>query len=521
MSPRCSLVLSCVLLAWVSTAAAPAWAADEELVDAAIGLFQEKDKDLRALGFEQVRGEAKGAANTAKFAAQLPKLSADAQAGLLSALADRGDAAALPAIVELAGKSPDEPVRVAAIKAVGKLGDGASLPLLVKAAESKSEVERAAAQDALVHLGGADTSALLAAEAAQGSPERRAFVIDVLATRRALDQVPELLPGAVDRDPAVRYATMAALAQFGKPEHLPVMLSGVLKATEGPERDAAEKAVVAVCGRIEQADQRAVPISAAMEKLSEEEQLSLYPLLGKVGGAALLTALEGDLQSTNAARRAAALEALCLWPDATVADELKALATDATHDADRDMTFRAFVRVGALRDKRPEKERFERLQQAMALAKTPEEQKTVLRACRQVYLVESLRFALPFLDQPDFQQLACETIVELAHHREVREPNKAEFDPALDRVRELSTDEVVKQRAQIYKAGQTWLRPQRPPQKFDAAAARVLQASAEEEAKEQAEEAARRDMVRGLSVAAGLLVLAAIVFVSLYKRTGS
>lgn len=496
-------------------------AADDDLVNAVIGLFQEKDKDLRAVGFEQVRTQAKGAANTAKFAAELPKLPAEAQTGLLSALADRGDAAALPAIVELVGTSREEPVRVAAIKAVGKLGDGANLPLLVKAAETKSEAERAAVQDALVRLGGSDTNALLAAEAAQGSPEMRAFLIDVLATRRALDQVPKLLLGAVDRDPAVRYATMAALAQFAKPEHLPVMLQGVLKATEGPERDAAEKAVVAVCGRIEQADQRAVPISAAMEKLPADEQLVLYPLLGKVGGAAALTALEGDLQSTNEARRTAALEALCQWPDATVADELKALAVDATDRADRDLTFRAFVRVGALRDKRPEQERFERLHQAMALAKTPDEKKAVLRACRQVYLVDSLRFVLPYLDRPEFRDVACETIVELAHHREVREPHKAEFDPALDRIRELSTDEVVKQRALLYKTGQTWLRPQRPPQKFDAAAARVLQAAAEEEAQEQAEDAARQEMLRGLSVAAGLLLVGGIVYVSLYKPARS
>jgi len=58
-----------------------------------------------------------------------------------------------------------------------------------------------------------------------------------------------------------------------------------------------------------------------------------------------------------------------------------------------------------------------------------------------------------------FAGVACETIVELAHHREVREPNKAEFDEVLDRVMQISQDAVVKDRAQRYKNGQTWVRP--------------------------------------------------------------
>ena len=56
-------------------------------------------------------------------------------------------------------------------------------------------------------------------------------------------------------------------------------------------------------------------------------------------------------------------------------------------------------------------------------------------------------------------QPACETIVELAHHRELREPNKSEFDPALDKVIKLSTDAVVVDRANRYKKGETWARP--------------------------------------------------------------
>ena len=95
----------------------------DELVPLVVNLLRDKDKDMRALGLEQVRTQAKGEAATRQFAAQLPQLPPDVQAALLGALADRGDAAARPAIVDLLAASHDEPVRVAAIRALGFLGE--------------------------------------------------------------------------------------------------------------------------------------------------------------------------------------------------------------------------------------------------------------------------------------------------------------------------------------------------------------------------------------------------------------
>ena len=99
----------------------------DELVQMVIKLLSEQDKDLRAVGLDQIRNEAKGAAATKQFAAQLPKLSAAEQVGLLGALADRGDHAALPAVIGLLNNSDDETVRVAAVTTIGSLGDSTHL----------------------------------------------------------------------------------------------------------------------------------------------------------------------------------------------------------------------------------------------------------------------------------------------------------------------------------------------------------------------------------------------------------
>ncbi len=76
-----------ICLAFTCGLSATSLAEDEtggELIQLVIDFLGDKDNDVRALGLEQVRSEAKGQAATERFAAQLPKLPADAQVGLLS-----------------------------------------------------------------------------------------------------------------------------------------------------------------------------------------------------------------------------------------------------------------------------------------------------------------------------------------------------------------------------------------------------------------------------------------------------
>ena len=101
------------------------------------------------------------------------------------------------------------------------------------------------------------------------------------------------------------------------------------------------------------------------------------------------------------------------------------------------------------------------MKEAIKAAKTPEEQLLVINRTRTAYAVESGRFMLPYVDEPQFAQVACESIVEIAHHREVRDPNKSEFDKALDKIMQITKDPVVVDRAQRYKRGETWERPKK------------------------------------------------------------
>ncbi len=98
----------------------------------------------------------------------------------------------------------------------------------------------------------------------------------------------------------------------------------------------------------------------------------------------------------------------------------------------------------------------------MAMSTRDTERDFVLQRAQAIRIPETLRFVAPYMNQQRYAQRACETVVELAHHRNLREPNKAEFDLALDKVMQTSKDATVVERANRYKKGQTWARPITP-----------------------------------------------------------
>ena len=72
---------------------------DDAVIQMVADLVGDPDRDMRALGYQQIREEMPGEAATKKFAQLLPSLTPKARAGLLEALGDRGDPAALEAVL--------------------------------------------------------------------------------------------------------------------------------------------------------------------------------------------------------------------------------------------------------------------------------------------------------------------------------------------------------------------------------------------------------------------------------------
>ncbi len=455
--PRLALgVLLCASIAFGFAAAAPA---QDDLIQLVVGLLDDPDKEVRALAFEQVRNEVPGEAATRKFAELLPNLPADTQIGLLSALADRGDKAAASSVRELLAKNSDEQVRVAAIKALGNLGEADDLASLVKFVTTGSPDEMAAARRSLVVLPGNEVSAAMATELSKSAATVRVLLIEMLTSRRASDAVPAILDAAIDDNADVRRAAMVALGQLAEPDHISRMVQGVLKAEQSREREAAEKAVMLVCHRASDPEEGSRLLLEAMDALPKQDHTILLSTLGRVGGTAALERIETAVSDSDPDIHDAAVRALCNWPDASIAFRLLELARTEEHAEHRRMALRSMIRVAPLPDDRSDQLRLDLMRTAMAMCQEDADRLWVLERAGAVRAVETLRFVGPYMDQPKYREQACLTVVELAHHSALRESHKEEFSSALDHVIEISKNATVIDRAQRYKRGETWVRP--------------------------------------------------------------
>ena len=458
--PRSTSMRARVLcLLFVALIGCPAIAADgsDPLIEALVGLLSDPDADMRALAYEQVRTEAKGEAATKAFAAKLSTLSPEPQAGLIRALAIRGDQAAKPAILDLLSNSQSAPVRVAAIECIGHLGNVDDAQLLMQLLSSSSNEERIAAERSLVRLRGGDVSKSLVVELKRSSSPIRVAILKILVTRRETETVPAMIAAAADGDAVVRQAAMTALSKIAGPEQIPGMLQGVLKATRGKERDAAEKCVMLACSRVTDPEQRAAPVLAAMKKMPANQQTMLLSTLGRIGGSDALKSIEAALAKSST--HSDGLRAICNWPDASIAPRLIELVRTDQHPGHATTALRALIRVAPLSDDRTDQQRLELLQRAMGMCTRDTERNLILDRCRAIRTLDSLQYILPYVKQPAYSKQACLSVVELAHHRELRDSNRAEFHQALDVVIATSKDPVIIDRAQRYKQGKTWVRP--------------------------------------------------------------
>jgi hypothetical protein len=146
---------------------------------------------------------------------------------------------------------------------------------------------------------------------------------------------------------------------------------------------------------------------------------------------------------------------LCNWPDRSASDDLLKLAKEAKEANQRLLALQAAIRVNTLPSDPPNHEqKLAALKKAMELATRDDERRRVLEGIGFVRILDTLHYVLPYLDDKDLNQSACRAVVELAHSKPLRDPNKAEFDKALDRVIAICKDRGLVDRARQYKLGQ-------------------------------------------------------------------
>lgn len=342
---------------------------------------------------------------------------------LIDALGTRGDPAVRPDLLA-ALDSPTDAVRVAALRALGRLADPQDVRAILKRAAEDAPA-REAAREALASFRGAGCDAFLLEElrrdGAADSPALAAEAIRATAARRSPEAAAAILKLAESSDETVRVAAFEALAKLAAPADLPVLLRLLTKESAAAARDAGEEAVAAVALRLPPGGERGEPVIAALSDATGSQRAALIRLLGRLQGPKALAAVRAALAG-EAEIREAAIRALSRWQDAEAAGDLLSIARDERDDALQALALRGYVRLLRARADATPAQRLDALNEAMRLARRADDRRVVIGAVADVPSVDALQFSLDRLADSELREEAAVAAAKLARALAVSAP---------------------------------------------------------------------------------------------------
>jgi len=391
------LRIGVLVLVLSGLAAAAEDSGNKEIIDMVLDALRGKDPQMQSSVIGIVR-DLPGQDVTKALVQELPKLPATIQVQLLSALGDRGDATALPAVIE-AGKSQEESVRVAALRAVGQLGNVSTIPLLAERASASRGAEQRAAREGLYRLRGPDVDAAILQGLASAAPGVKAELVAAVGERNISGATETLLATAKDADRRVRMESLRVLRIIAKPEDMPALVNLLLEIKNEPDRGEAEKLVAAVAHKIEDKSRQAAAVQAVLPNVKEvPDRASLLRVLGRIGDASSLPILLTSLSSREAEIQDAAIRALSDWPTAEPVPDLLKVAQTAENRVHKVLALRGFVRLLGLDSDRTPEQTIDLYKKAMELAPDATEKKRVLSGLASTKSLAAFEMAAGYLD---------------------------------------------------------------------------------------------------------------------------
>jgi HEAT repeat protein len=369
------------------------------------------DKSFLAIGLTTAR-ELPGREATDALVAELRRVSPDRQGLLILALADRGDAAALPAVLQTAKSGPQK-AQLVAIRALARLGNVSCVPVLWDLAKETDADVSEAALTVLADLPGKAVDDELAARLPRAEGKDRPILIQLVGRRRIEGAATALLKAADDPDAQVRSAALTALGATIELSDLPLLIRRVADPQKVEEAKAAEAALRVACVRMADREACAAKLAAAVGQAPVAVKCKFLEILGAMGGPAALEALGAAAKAADPQLQDAASRLLGGWMTADAAPVLLDVAKSAADDKYKTRALRGYLRI-ARQLKLPVAQQLAMCREASALCQRDEEKKLVLEILQRHPSAESLSLAASFLAQADVKQEAGSAAVAIA-----------------------------------------------------------------------------------------------------------
>ncbi|HUT31948.1 MAG TPA: HEAT repeat domain-containing protein [Planctomycetota bacterium] len=387
-------------------------AAGEEAMDEVLAAMSSDDLDVRASGISAAIAMP-GEKATQRWVGQLKGAKPAGKVAILDLLAKRGDAAALPAIIEAMGDA-DDAVRLAAIKAAATTGTEAAVPPLVARLAGENAAERSAAQSSLLQVPGEAATAAIVKALGAATPDAKATLLDILAGRKGREHLKTILGYTRDENPKVAAAAIRSLGKLADESDLPTLGKLLVEAKDDAVRSAAERALASACSRLADKDKATAAVAAALKDTQGATRAALLRVLGGIGTRAAYETIRAGLADASDDVKDAAIRALADWRDDTPAADLLQVAKTTAKEAHHVLALRGYVRMITVRGERSADERRKMCEQAMETAKRDDERRLVLSTVADIPTPEAMKMAEASLGNAALKNEAAIAVIRIA-----------------------------------------------------------------------------------------------------------
>lgn len=361
-----------------------------------------------------------------RFAALIADAPPAEQILLIEALAARGDASVRTNLqAQLTAADPG--VRLAAIAAVGQLGDASSVPVLSHALlDAPSAEETKAVELAFVSLQGGDAvDRALMARLRDRMAGPKAPILAALVRRGNRVALPALQAETAGSDPAMVRLAFQGLSRLATDEDLPSLLKALNRIRAPVARGDAEAAVAQALERTAPPARRSELVRAALAQAESPESRDSFLRLLPVGGdVEALTALESGLDNRDT--REVAVRALADWPNDGAWDTLMQLYAKADTEAQRVVLLRGLTRIAGEANATPNPLLIERYGRLFAAAKTDSDRRLILGAVAGCQHPDALRLAVEQLGNAGVRAEAAQAVKAIAEAIKAQHPQAAQ-----------------------------------------------------------------------------------------------
>ena len=331
------------------------------------------DTAVQRLGLTVAR-ELKVSGVTEALTAELKKAKPELAAMLLIALADRGDKAALPAVLEAAESGADV-VKQSAAEVLLTLGDASCLPTLLKLAGSPTKDVSDAALATLGLMEGKEINDAILKGLGSASGSNLRMLIDLVGTRR-LKANEQLVKALGDSETKVRHAALGALGETIDAADLKILIARLNVTTHPEDLPVAQQALRAAAVRMEDREAVAKQLADSMASQPTALKTNLLEILAEVGGQNALKAMKAAFTSNDTALKDASSRLLGNWANVEAGPTLLELSQlPPSNFTTRAM--RGYIRL-VRQFSMPDDQRVDMCRNAMKAAKFEAEQELVV-----------------------------------------------------------------------------------------------------------------------------------------------